>query len=153
MQDMKTNLAPGPDGFSTIFFKEFWEHIQAYNKVYWDFRKGFACKWINWIDYAVRGGRVAINMNGKKGEYFRSFKGLRQGHSLSPLLINMVADALAEILKVAREEDIIKGLVPDLIEGGLTHLQYANDSILFLEDDMQSITNLKFLLFYSEEMY
>jgi hypothetical protein len=46
----------------------------------------------------------------------------------------------------------IKGLVPNLIEGGLTHLQYANDTIIFLNMDDQSIIHTKFLLYCFENM-
>jgi hypothetical protein len=43
-------------------------------------------------------------------------------------------------------------LVPDLIEGGPTHLQYADDTILFLNLDEESICNTKFLLYCFEAM-
>jgi len=42
---------------------------------------------------AICGGRVAINLNGEIENYFRSYKGLRQGDPLSPLMFNIVADA------------------------------------------------------------
>jgi hypothetical protein len=47
---------------------------------------------------------------------------------------------------------LIKGLVPDLIEGGLTHLQYADDTIFFLETEEEPMTNLKFIMYCFEEM-
>jgi hypothetical protein len=56
-----------------------------YGKVSWSFlgefleRKNFPAKWNRWIMSAVSGGRVAINLNGERGDYFRSYKGLRQG--------------------------------------------------------------------------
>jgi hypothetical protein len=52
----------------------------------------------------------------------------------------------------ARMTEQIKGLVPHLIEGGLTHLQYADDTIIFLNFDEQSILNTKFLLYCFEDM-
>jgi hypothetical protein len=39
-----------------------------------------------------------------------------------PVLFNLVVDALATLLERAKLVVLIKGLVPDLIEGGLTHL-------------------------------
>lgn len=46
----------------------------------------------------------------------------------------------------------IRGLVPHLISGGLTHLQDADDALLFLEVNDQAIINLKFLLYCFEWM-
>ena len=84
-------------------------------------RKWFAAKWIYWINRAIKGGRVCIDINGERGEYFRSFKGHKQGDPLSPLLFNIVADALSAILSRASEAGVIQGLTPHLIDGGLTH--------------------------------
>ena len=85
-------------------------------------------------------------MNGVPSNYFRTFKGLRQGNPLSQHLFNLVSDALAKMLTNAQAGEI-KVLVPNLIDGGFTHLQYADDTIIFLELDEQSITNTKFLLY------
>jgi len=86
------------------------------------------------------------------GQYFRSYKGLRQGDPLSPLLFNLVANAMSEMLCIASEEGIINGVCPDLVEGGLTHLQYANNTVLFIQYSETDMINLKFLLFCYEEL-
>jgi len=62
------------------------------------------------------------------------------------LLFNLVTDALAEILKTAGNKGVITGLLPNSVEGDLTHLQYADDTILFFENSQQNLANLKFLL-------
>ncbi|WVZ54242.1 hypothetical protein U9M48_005067 [Paspalum notatum var. saurae] len=121
---------------------------KAYDKVDWTFLEEMDCLG----EKAVEGGRVSVNLNGQRGEFFRSYKGLRQGDPLSPMLFNLIGDALSEILKTAREKGVLNGLVPDLIEGGLTHLQYADNMILFLENTEREIRNMKFLLFCYEEM-
>jgi hypothetical protein len=98
---------------------------KAYDKVQWSFlfevleRKFFPEKWILWMKQVVCGGRVGINLNGEPGEYFGAYKGLRQGDPLSPLLFNLVADALATILRKGSQSGMIKGLIPELVEGGL----------------------------------
>jgi hypothetical protein len=131
---------------------------KAYDKVSWRFleevmqKKGFSEQWIEWVLKAVRGGRIAVNLNGELGKYFRSYKGLRQGDPLSPHLFNLVADGLAAILKRAAERGVLEGVTPNLVERGLTHLQYADDIVLFIQNTECNIINLKFILFCFEEM-
>jgi hypothetical protein len=101
---------------------------KTYDKVNWNFleevllRKGFSEQFIQWINKVVRGGRVCIDLNGERGEYFRSYKGLRQSAPLSPLLFNLVADALSAMLsRASSSAGAAKRLIPHLYEGGLTH--------------------------------
>ena len=101
---------------------------------------------------AVQGGRVAIDINGERGDFFRSYKGLRQGNPLSPLLFNFVGDALSAMLSSAARAGDLQGVIPQLVEGGLTHLQYADDTIIFLKKTDTNIRNLKFILFSFEAM-
>jgi hypothetical protein len=95
---------------------------------------------------------VGINLNGEPREIFGTYKGLRQGDPLSPLLLNLVANALASIMRKGSQERLIKGLIPELVDGGLTHLQYADDTIIFLHAEEHSIANVKFLLYCFENM-
>jgi hypothetical protein len=57
-----------------------------------------------------------------------------------------MADALSALLDAAAHAGHLRGVVPHLIQGGVTHLQYANDTILLLDLDDSSIANLKFIL-------
>ena len=53
------------------------------------------------VDFeSCAGGRIVVNLNGELGQYFRSYKGLRQRDSLSRLLFNLMADALSKMLNV-----------------------------------------------------
>lgn len=99
------------------------------------------------------GGKVSINMNGDQDPFFKTFRGLGQGDLLSPLLFNLVGDALAAILEKAKTSRVLEGLIPELIPRGLTHLQCANDTMLFtIKEGVSNVRMLKFLLFCFEEM-
>jgi membrane-associated protease RseP (regulator of RpoE activity) len=100
----------------------------------------------------IEGGKVGININGTPGSFFNTHRGLRQGGPLSPLLFNLVSDALGTMLEKAKETNQIRGVIPHLVEGGLTHLQYADGTIIFLSLDEQTILNTKFLLYCFEDM-
>lgn len=139
------------------------EHIikyieKAYDKVHWDFlfdvlqRKGLCEKWIGWMKDATTKGRVAININGEVEKFFKTHKGVRQGDPLSPLMFNLVVDALSEMLNKAKEGGHLQGLVPHLVTRGLTHLQYADDTILFMTNTEENIITVKFLLYCYEAM-
>jgi hypothetical protein len=42
--------------------------------------------------------------------------------------------------------------VPHLILGGITHLQYADDTIIMIQDGDEQLANLKFILMCFEDM-
>jgi len=77
--------------------------------------------------------------------FFSTKKGLRQGGPLSPILFNLVADMLAVLISRARERRQI-GVVPHLVEGGPSILQFADDTIIFLQDNIEQAKNLKVVL-------
>jgi hypothetical protein len=94
----------------------------------------------------VSGGSVAIKVNDDVGRYFQTLKGLREGDPLSPMLFNIVADMLAIIIERAKTDGLIEGLIPHLVDGGLSILQYVDDTILFMEHDLEKAQNLKLIL-------
>ena len=46
----------------------------------------------------------------------------------------------------------MKGVVPNLIDGGLSILQYADDTINFMDRDIEQAKNLKLLLCAFEQL-
>jgi hypothetical protein len=58
---------------------------------------------------------------------------------------------LAILVNRAKEEGQLEGLIPHLLDGGLSILQYANDTILFLDHDVAKVANLKLLLLAFEQ--
>lgn len=112
--------------------------------------KGFPSKWISWVMKTVRDGKVCINVNGERSSYFKTSRGLRQGDPLSPLLFNLIADALGVLLDKAVNKGHISGVLGELIPGGISHIQYADDTIIMIDGSDTSIRNLKLVLYCFE---
>jgi hypothetical protein len=114
--------------------------------------KGFDPIWCDRIKHFVQGGSVGIRVNDVIGHNFQTRKGLLQGDPLSPILFNIVADMLAIIIARAKDEDKVGSLLPHLIDGGISILQYADDTILFLEHDIAKAFNMKLDLSIFEQL-
>lgn len=97
-------------------------------------------------------GAVCVKINNKMGPYFVSHKGVRQGDPLSPILFNLVADCLSKMIRKAQENNLIMGLAANLIPKGVAVLQYADDTIICLKDDIESARNMNLLLYLYEVM-
>ena len=95
---------------------------------------------------------MAIKVNDDVGHYFQMKKGLRQGDPLSPILFNIVADMLAVMIERAKVDGQIEELVPHLVDGGLSILQYVDDTILFMDHDLEKARNLKLILSAFEQL-
>jgi hypothetical protein len=123
---------------------------KSYDRVRWTFleqvmiEKGFPKEWISW----VKGEKVCVNVNGERSPYFHTFRGLRQGDPLSPLLFNLVADALGVLLNKAIQKGHIKGVLEDLILGGVSHIQYADDTVIMMDGSVDSIRSMKLILYF-----
>ena len=55
---------------------------------------------------------------------------------MSPILFNIVVDMLAILIGRAKENGQVGGLVPHLVDGGVSILQYTDDTIIFMEHDL-----------------
>jgi hypothetical protein len=91
-------------------------------------------------------------VNDEIGYYFQTRKGLRQGDPLSSVLFNLVVDMLAILINRAKEDGQVEGLIPHLVEGGVSVLQYADDTIIFLEHDLEKALNMKLILCIFEQL-
>jgi hypothetical protein len=131
----------------------------AYDKVRWVFleevmkTKKLPDRWIDMVMRTVKGGKVCVNINGERSNFFKTFRGLRQGDPLSPLLFNLVANALSVLLDKGVEKGHISGVLGDLVSGDISHIQYADDTVITIDGSDRSILNLKLILYCFEWMY
>jgi hypothetical protein len=68
------------------------------------------------------------------------------------MLFNIVAAMLAILIGWAKFDGQIEGVIPHLVDGGLLILQYADDTILFMEHDFEKAWNLKLILAAFEQL-
>lgn len=115
-------------------------------------QKGFGTKWIGWLKAMICKGSISIGINDEYSHFFEVGKGLRHGDPLPPLLFNLVAYVFTKMITKVAYVGQIKGLFPGFIPGGVISLQYANDTLLFLEKNMKIARNLKWLLTCFEHM-
>jgi hypothetical protein len=103
-----------------------------------------------WVETFITGGSVAINVHDEIGYFFQTKKGLRQGDPLSPLF-NIVANMLTILINRAKDDGQLSGVVPHLLDGGLSILEYADDTNLFMEHDLEKSRTMKLLLYAFEQ--
>ena len=53
------------------------------------------------------------------------------------MLFNIVVDMLAVMIERAKIDGQIEGVVNHMVDGGLSILQYAYDTILFMDHDLK----------------
>ncbi|XP_039034126.1 uncharacterized protein LOC120170219 [Hibiscus syriacus] len=127
---------------------------RAYDSVEWRILlrlmkvMGFGEKWISWIDRYISTASISVLVNGSPTKEFHISKGLRQGCSLSPLLFNLVGELLNLMLIKAADVGLFQGF--RIGRNGnsfhLTHLQFADDLILFCSDSPMQILNIRRVL-------
>jgi hypothetical protein len=66
------------------------------------------------------------------------------------MLFNIIVDMLAILIERAKEDGQVGGLIPHLVEGGISI--YDDDTIPFLEHDLQKAVNMKLILCLFEEL-
>lgn len=129
---------------------------KAYDKVNWNLlfacldKRGFDSKWCMWIRQVIYGGTMSVKVNNKTRSYIKSFKGVRQGDPLSPILLNFVADCLTKMVHKTQENGLVTGLISHTIPNGVAMLEYTDDTIVFLKHDLNGAMHMKLLLYLFE---
>ena len=84
----------------------------------------------------------SVLINGRPREKFKGFKGLRQRDPLSPFLFTMVADGLSRLMERATEVGFVKGCRVGRDNVMVSHLQFADATLFFMELDESYFKNL-----------
>ena len=89
---------------------------------------------------------MSVIVNGSPTKPFRMERGLRQGDPLSPFLFVLVADILNRILNRVVSEGLIEGVKVGRHQINLSHLQFADDTLLFSVAKKEELINIRRIL-------
>ncbi|KAK0594545.1 hypothetical protein LWI29_014617 [Acer saccharum] len=107
---------------------------------------GFGQKWRQWMRHCIASPRISVLVNGSPTREFGLERGLRQGDHLSPFLFNVVVEGLSALFRKAESLDMMKGVSFRGEEVMVSHLRFADDTILFLKPRVDYLINVRRIL-------
>lgn len=125
---------------------------RAYDSIRWTFLEymliqvGVGPRMVKWIIWCVKTVAISIMINGSPSQPFKPHKGLRQGDHISPFLFTIVGEALSYILNKAKQVNLIRGIKVGKDNIEFSHLQLADDTLLFIPQDSCVVINYQRLL-------
>lgn len=94
----------------------------------------------------VCSGSLSVLVNGCPTEEVQIRRGLKQGDPLAPFLFLLVAEGLSGLIRQASEVGLFRGFQVRDSELEVTHLQYADDTLLIGEPTIQNLWTMKAVL-------
>ena len=107
----------------------------------------FDDKWRRWMRVCLTIARVSILINGVPSKPFKMRRGLRQGDPLSPYLFVIMAEVLNRLLTKVTKLGYFKGVQVGTHSVPLSHLQFADDTLLFCEPKVEFLQNIENILY------
>jgi hypothetical protein len=122
---------------------------KAYDLVEWAYvesimrKMGFAERWISLVMECIRTVQFSVLIDGVPKGFINPTRGIRQGDPLSPYIFLLCAEGLSALLQKASSSGRLKGIQSSRGGPWISHLFFADDSLLF---GQASITDCRKIL-------
>ncbi|XP_075665091.1 uncharacterized protein LOC142634702 [Castanea sativa] len=109
-------------------------------------KMGFHSRWVGWIMECIKSVTYSVLINGEPRGYIVPTRGIRQGDPLSPYLFLLCSEGLSDFIEQAVNERYIKGF--SLCKHGpkISHLFFADDSLLFCRAREEDVIKIQVIL-------
>lgn len=102
--------------------------------------------WRNWIKGCLSSACTSVLVNGSPLGEFALQRGLRQGDPLSPFLFLLAAEGMSLLMRKAERLQCFEGTEVGRAKVMVTHLQFADDTILMGKASESNAKSLKGML-------
>ena len=132
---------------------------KAYDQINWNCilkvlqKMGFGAKWVNWIKRCITVASIYVMINGSPEGFFNNTIGLRQGDPLSPYLFVIGMKIFSILVEKAASGGFLSSF--NLVNRGgeemqLTHLLFADDTLVFCSDSRNQLAYRSWILLWFE---
>jgi len=110
---------------------------KAFDRIEWSFRSnvmlrmGFCHQWVDLVMKCIKSTSFSFMINGTPEGHIIPSRGLRQGDPISPYLFLFCSEGLSELLKRAVERNSIHGFSLCRNAPVISHLLFADDTMIF----------------------
>ncbi|XP_019154304.1 PREDICTED: uncharacterized protein LOC109150749 [Ipomoea nil] len=131
---------------------------KAYDRMEWPFLEkmmlalSFDVGWVQLIMKCVSTISYNLLVNGSRSDPILPTRGLRQGGPLSPYLFIICAEGLSLLLQKAHNRGLIHGCRVARGAPPISHLFFADDSLLFFKANVQEASEVKRCLSVYEDL-
>ncbi|XP_060965331.1 uncharacterized protein LOC133034293 [Cannabis sativa] len=125
---------------------------KAFDRVEWPFLNhllnhvGFPCQFSSLIMRCLSTVQFRLSINGYLTDPFHSTRGIRQGDPLSPYLFLLIAEGLSAAIRLQETQALFSGIQICRGASPLSHLLFADDSMVFSPVHPQASASLNVIL-------
>jgi hypothetical protein len=125
---------------------------KAYDRVEWIFlenmmiKMGFDEGWISMMMACASSVRYQVRFNSEETDMFTHTRDLRQGDPLSPYLFLLCVEGLSSLLLYEEEVGGINGVRVCRNAPSVSHLLFADNSLILMKAGMNNATSLQCVL-------